>query len=145
MNLHDAIAEMNDIIFDTEGFAETVEYWPLGVEANKFEIAAVVDWGDEEGSNQVPGDGRGSLNANKGREVRSSAVIELPRERIDDQGECVSVNASQSGKDRVVIVERGVEVRLNVKRVIGHDAATQSVLCTNKTEFSAPHSVERRG
>lgn len=44
MSLHDAISELNDVVFDTEGFAETVVYWPLGVEADAEEVGAIVDW-----------------------------------------------------------------------------------------------------
>lgn len=145
LNLHDEIARLNDVVFDTEGFAETVEYWPLGVEANSFDVDAIVDWSDEEGSNQVRGDGRGSLNANKGREVRSTAVVDLPIERVDATGDCVRLNVSQSGKDRIVVTEGDSTVKLRVKRIIGHDEAVQTVLCTRTTEYQAPHSVERRG
>ncbi|QDV84992.1 hypothetical protein TBK1r_39440 [Stieleria magnilauensis] len=139
------IAEANDVFFDTDGFAETVVYWPLGVAANAFEVDAIVDWSDEEGSNQVRGDGRGSLNAEKGRIVRSSAVIEFPTHRIDETGNCVPMVISSSGKDRVLVSEHDRTIKLNVKRIIGHDAAVQSVLCTRQTEHQASHAVGRRG
>ena len=145
MNLHERIAEANAVFFDTDGFAETVEYWPLGSQADGFEVPAVVDWSDEEGSNQVRGDGRGSLNAEKGRVVRSSAVIDFPVRRMDDEGNCVPLVISSTGKDRVIVTESGQAIKLNVKRIVGHDADVQSVLCTRHTEHQAPHSVGRRG
>ncbi|QDV40890.1 hypothetical protein Enr13x_07260 [Stieleria neptunia] len=133
------------MFFDTDGFAETVEYWPGGIQADAFEVDAIVDWSDEEGSNQVRGDGRGSLNADKGRVVRSSAVIDFPVHRIDDAGNCVPLVISSSGKDRVIVTENDQAIKLNVKRIIGHDAAVQSVLCTRQKEHQASHSVGRRG
>ncbi|QEF98153.1 hypothetical protein Mal15_22010 [Stieleria maiorica] len=145
MSLHDAISELNDIIFDTDGFAETIEYWPLGVEANKFEVDAVVDWSDEEGSNQVRGDGRSSLNADKGREVRRTAIIELPIERVDDSGATVRLSVSESGKDRIVVTEGDSQFKLRVKRIIGHDEAVQTVLATRSTEYQAGKRFERKG
>lgn len=145
LNLHDEIARLNDIVFDTEGFAETVVYWPLGVEANSFEVDAIVDWADQEGSNQVRGDGRSSLNRDKGRTVRDSVVIDFPISRVDASGATVPMSVSESGKDRVVVQQQGRSVKLNVKRIIGQDEAVQTVLCTRTNEFQAPHTAERRG
>lgn len=137
MTLHDVIEAFNTTLFNTDEFAESVSYWPLGVEANAFTINAVVDWNTEEGNNQVQGDGRSNLNADKGRHIRSSAIVELPRTRIDSTGAEVPLRVNESGKDRIAITEHSQTVMLNVKRVVGHDEGSQSVLCVFPREVRA--------
>ena len=131
MSLHDAIDDLNDAFFDADsGFAEEIVYSPLGIAANEFQINAVVDWGDEEGSNQVRGEGRSNLNADRGRSTRSTPVVELPTRR-KVRGVMVPVVVSETGKDRIIVTKHGSDekVVLTVKRIIARDEAAQSVLC----------------
>ncbi len=139
MSLHDAIDEMNAIFFDAEGFGEVVTYLPQGSEADEFEITAVVDWGNEEGNNQVRGEGRASMNQDRGRSTRGSIIVELPTTRVDEDGDVVNVVVSENGKDRIRVTKHGSGVirNLAVKRIVGRDEAAQSVLCHTETEYTA--------
>lgn len=141
MSLHDAIDDLNDIFFDADGFAESITYVPGGVMANKFLINAVVDWADEEGSNQIRGEGRTNLNRDKGRSVRTSPVVELPMFRMV-HGIRTPVTVDESGKDRIIATKHGTRetVTLVVKRIIGRDEAAQSVLC----HFVTQHETQTR-
>ena len=107
MNLHDAISELNDVFFDTDVFAETVEHWPLGVEANAVEVDAIVDWD------------RANLNESKGTtETKSDATIML----------AVSV-AVTVGKDVFCLTdpESAGTVKLVVVSVDERDEAAQTL------------------
>lgn len=140
MTLHDEFIALNDVFFDTEiGFAEEVTYVPRGIEANQFITNAVVDWSNEEGNNQVRGDGRASLNQGRGRSVRRSVVIELPTTRTLEDGSIVPFDVNEDGRDRVKVTEpgRSTTITLSVKRIISRDEAMQSVLCTVTAEFAA--------
>ena len=143
MNLHDAIAGLNDVFFDTvDGFAEQVTYQPGGSEADQFTIPAVVDWGDEEGSNQNRGDGRSDLNQDRGRSTRTTPTVELPISRQVDHATRVPVVVREDGKDRIIVARHGTStnVRLSVKRIVGRDEAAQSVLC----HFESQHETQTR-
>lgn len=134
---------MLDAIFDTEcGFGETLEYLPGGDESLAFALVGVVCWADEEGSNQNPGEGRSQLNRDRGRKIRSVATIELPTFRPDD---CEPLRVRPDGSDRIKVTEGDDTLLLVVKRVIGHDAGSQTVLCHKTTEVMATGYRERMG
>lgn len=146
MSLHDAIDRLNSVFFDADGFAESVTYIPQGFEAESFSINAIVDWGDEEGNNQVRGEGRSTLNQDRGRSVRSSAIVELPTTRVVD-GVTVRMLVNENGRDRILVTKPGdaTPTRLSVKRVIARDGSAMSVLCNHETEYAAQNRTTRFG
>lgn len=126
----------------------TIDYWPLGVEDDKFEVNANIDWRNLEGSNQVRGDGRSSVNANHGRAIRGSIEVCLPKTWCDADGAEISVAVSESGKDRIIVTHEGVKLMFNVKRVIRRDQSTggtQTILCVRPKEFAAQMTQQRQG
>jgi len=156
MTLHDEIEAMNDVFFDTVGgFAETVTYLPQGDSDCQFTIDAVVDWDNEEGNNQVRGDGRSDLNKSQGRSVRQTIIVELPTTRVivtDSETdppttEIIKLVVDENGKDRIVVAKHGSDetVTLSVKRVIGRDASAQSVLCVRTVRYEAQSINSRMG
>ena len=127
MSLNEEIRAANDVYFDLEGFAEQIEFWPGGDPAQAQTIPAIVDWAQEEGNNTVRGDGRSSLNENRGRSVRSSCILELKSE----------VKVSDSGKDVFLVPDYqnpGQRVKVRAKRRIGQDIGTQSWLTVRRVE-----------
>ena len=148
MSLHDAIGEMNSIFFDADGgFAESVTYLPQGSTEDQFTLDAVVDWGDEEGNNQVRGEGRATLNQDRGRTTRGSVVVELPTTRTNDDGDVVNVVVNENGRDRIHVTKHGsgVVTKLSVKRIVARDEAAQAVLCHTETEHAAQPRKTRFG
>ena len=149
MSLHDEIATANGHFFSADAFAETVTYVPQGVDGDAFTIAAVVDWDNEEGNNQVRGDGRSDLNRDGGRSVRQSVIVELPTSRDDpnNPGTLIPMTVDENGKDRIKVTQHGSGnvVVLSVKRIVGRDEAAQSVLCTRTVRHQAQPIHSRSG
>lgn len=142
MNLHDAIVDANAVFFDAEsGFAEEVTFRPGGKVSKEFPINAIVDWGDEEGANQIRGEGRSSLNRDKGRSTRTTPIVEMPT-KVTHRGVVIPVIVGDDGKDRIVVKKHGTDetVTLAVKRIIARDEAAQSVLC----HFETQHQTQTR-
>ena len=143
MSLHERIVDSNNHIFNAEiGFAEEVVCRPDGLEANAFPVNAIVDWGDEEGANQIRGEGRNGLNRDKGRATRTTPIVELPISRVDETDETLLITVTEDGKYRIVVKNpvTGLDVTLSVKRIIGRDEAAQSVLC----HFETQHQTQTR-
>ena len=147
MSLNQRIDSLNELFFDSERFAEDVVYVPNGNEANRFTIPAVVDWDNEEGNNQIRGSGRTGMNADRGRSVRATVIVELPATRVDANGDTVPMHVNERGRDRIVVQRHGTAkmVRLSVKRVVGRDTGALSVLCHIVTELAAQPMRARFG
>lgn len=148
MSLHDAIQAANKVFFDpVAGFAEQVTYIPQGVLDDEFDIDGVVDWDNEEGNNQMRGEGRSSLNQDHGRTTRGSIQVELPTTRKTTAGATVAMVVNENGKDRIVVTRHGSgeTVTLVVKRILARDEAAQLVLCHTETEHMATPRKTRFG
>lgn len=64
---------------DTDGFAESITHYPLGVVAGGVAITAIVDLDDEQG--EVVSDGQGERVVRRGRLEVSSALTIAANER----------------------------------------------------------------
>ncbi len=146
MNLHDAIAGLNDAFFDTDGFAEEVIYLPEGNSSWQFPVNAIVDWEAEEGNGQIRGQGRAGLNQQRGRSTMSQITVEMPTTRIVNE-QPVPMRVSESGKDRVIVNLPGSKrtARFAVRRIIGRDEAAISVLCTREKQHETQSVKSRFG
>lgn len=148
MSMHDVIAELDEVFFDTElGFGDTaVIYIPQGDEQQKFETPARVNWDNEEGDNQIRGDGRTGLNHDRGRSIRHTVLIDLPNSKTI-AGVKTPLVVNTNGKDRIVTKKHGSdkEVTLSVKRIVGRDVAEQTVLCSYGIEHAPQTHKNRMG
>lgn len=147
MTFEDVLAEVNDAFF-TSDFADEVVYLPQGQDKHKFTTSAIVDWSDEEGNNQVRGDGR-SINQDRGRSSRHSVKIDLPLLRTDpnDATKQIPLICNFNGKDRIIIKEYGANktITVSVKRAVGRDSGMQTILCTFAREQAAQMRRTRFG
>lgn len=137
MGYDDEMASFSDAMFSDEAFGELVIIRPRGSIEDQFEIAVVVDQSNQEGSNQMRGEGRGSLNSEHGRSVVSELLIEIPRTRTLDDGSVVEVVISESGKDRVVIHPgQSSERVLPIRRIVASDRISMTVLASQTDQFA---------
>ena len=143
-NLDDVMEELSDVFFDVDGFADSVTYIPQGVTANQFKVNANVDFANEEGSNQVRGEGRGDLNQARGRSTQLSISIDFPTKRRLANGKRTPMEINENGKDRVVVELPGTDkkVKLAVRRIVGRDEIGITVLCSKRTEHVAQRGVK---
>ncbi|MEM6980600.1 MAG: hypothetical protein AAF539_13135 [Planctomycetota bacterium] len=144
--LHETIDGLNDVFFDPELFAESIIFQPLGDSDDQFTINALIDWGDEEGNNQLRGEGRATLNQHKGRTTRTNVIVDLPTRRVVDLQQ-VPINVSESGRDRIVVTDPNTDtqVRLAVRRVLGRDRAQMTLLCGRETQHETQPVKTRFG
>ena len=121
--LHDTATETGD-----DRWSGNITHFPLGAAGPGTTVAAVVDRDDEEGSNQVAGEGR-VLERDDGVRRRRTAVIEIPSS--------VSVNEEKDifGFDGLF---------WKVIRRLGHDPYMQSYLVAF-TDIAEARRAARRG
>lgn len=127
MTAREALAGLGTPILAQLG--EDVWLVPDGDLLQRRPLTAVVDWSAEAGSNQVRGDGTSELNQDRGRSIRRSVIIDIP----------VTTAVQEDGKDKFQITNPTTdELELySVKRVVGRDAALQSVLLVKQIEHQA--------
>lgn len=117
-------SQMRSLVLDGCLFADTVDHLKPGQAATT--LNADVSWADEAGENSVRGDGRSTLNQDRGKKVRSTCILEIS-------------SAVQVGvKDRFrVQTPDGQFVIVSFKRRDGIDEATQTLVCVANQEIEA--------
>ncbi|MCC9603504.1 hypothetical protein LOC67_23390 [Stieleria sp. JC731] len=132
--IENAEAALASVMTNTEMFAETITLYSQGDMDSPQSINADVSWADEEGSNSVRGDGRSSLNQDRGKSVRQTCTIEMPS----------SVSINENGRDIIKVTDpSGSEVYVNLHRRAGADPVSQTLVCVRTNEFFSQRG--RRG
>lgn len=144
MSLSEVFDDLGDVFFSTDLFGSTVTYIPQGLSENQFEVDANVDFANEEGSNQNRGEGRGSLNRDRGRTTQMSPTITFPTNRKLADGSRTPMVISENGKDRVLVKFPGTtrKVKIAVRRVVKRDEVGITVLCAKSTEHVAQRGIK---
>lgn len=110
-------------------FGEDVWHLPGGVLADRAKTTAIVDWGEELGSNEVRGDGISGLNQDRGRSIRRTLKIDV----------AVGFDVEEDGKDKFQVTNPTTEeLELwSVKRTVGRDGGLRSLLLVRQIEHQA--------
>jgi hypothetical protein len=121
-------ADVEDVFLDTDAFADTITWYPKGDMSRGQSILAIVDTDQVEGTREVSGDGR-VLHHEKGESLRQTARLEIAAS-ID------ITEAPHPKPDKFGISDK----TWVVKRVLGSDAAMQTVLVVRQRK-----QLTRRG
>lgn len=107
---------------DPTEFAESVEFWPKGVEDDKTTIKTAFVFSDnEEGSREVQGDGRVLYNQD-GAALRHTIMIEVPAATAVRDVQPLQKPDQFKWNDKLY----------NVKRITGRDDQSMTVVCVRK-------------
>lgn len=126
-------ADVTNVFFDEDEFAEDADFYPAGVAADKVNTTVIVHHDDKEGSREVPGDGR-VLERDTGRKIRRSVQMDVPAS--------LAVSDTREGdKDMIKLTTSG-EIYY-VKRIVGRDADVLTLLCVRTNDVLDRRSARR--
>lgn len=136
MPSNELINDLNSLFLDLEEDAENIRLYASGFAGSYVTVPAVVDYSAEYGTNEMRGDGRARMNADRGRSVRRSATVELDVKHV----------VPEDGKAGVTMKDptNGSWVQFMVKRILGRDAGMQQVLVV-RTEGHVTQPLRRDG
>ena len=123
-------ADASTVFLNTDEFADTVAFYPGGLSASHSHVPAVVVWDDLEGTRESHGDGV-TLNRDQGFAVRQSVKLEL--------SVSVAVDDTRVPPDLFKLADGTMVV---VKRILGKDGGTQTVLCVRRDNVTVRKPVK---
>lgn len=106
---------------NASGFNKLVWFYPAWSEENKVQVNVIVDEDDVEGTREVRGDGV-AINTREGRSVRRTIKIECP----------ATLPVRQVQPKSLPDVFKVDGELFPVKRIVGQDDYTQTVLCIHR-------------